>query len=79
MAGKGVPEAAHLESLAEQFKIAYALYLKRNWKLAKTKFTAILKEFPDDQPSIIYSERCDNFIINEPDASWSGISKLFEK
>ena len=79
MAETGTPEAEQLTPLAEQFKTAYALYLKRDWQLAKTQFEAILEDYPADKPSTIYIERCDNFIANEPDASWSGISKLFEK
>lgn len=79
MAEVNTLEAERLTPLAEQFKLAYALYLKRDWQLAKRQFEAILEDYPEDKPSIIYIERCDNFIVNEPDASWSGISKLFEK
>ena len=79
MAEKGTPEAERLAPLAERFQQAYQLYLKRDWQQAKSLCEALCKEFPDDQVSALYIERCANFIENEPDPSWSGISKLFEK
>jgi adenylate cyclase len=79
MAEKGTPDATRLAPLAERFEQAYKLYLKRDWQQAKSMCETLLEEFPDDQVSAIYIERCTNFIEHEPDPSWSGISKLFEK
>ncbi len=73
------PEAQKAEKLARKFQQAYELYLKRQWQEAKTIFAELLEEFPDDKVSQIYIERCEQFIVNEPDPYWSGISKIPEQ
>ncbi len=79
MAENDTPEAERLAPLAERFQQAYKLYLKREWEQAKAICEELHEKFPEDQVSVLYIERCNNFIEHEPDPAWSGISKLFEK
>ncbi len=79
LADKDSPDSAVMETLSRDFQSAYSSYLKREWSKAKEMFQAILKDFPEDNPAMIYVERCDKYIHNEPDESWSGISRVDTK
>lgn len=79
LADKKSPDSASMEVLAKKFQAAYSSYLKREWSKAREMFQAILKDFPEDHAAAIYVERCDKYLLNEPDESWSGISRIETK
>ncbi len=72
-------EAARYRPLADRFNDAYAVYLERKWAEAKTMFEGILQDFPEDRPCRIYIERCEKYLLQEPDADWSGVTRLSRK
>ena len=76
---KESPDSAAMETLARDFQAAYSSYLKREWSKAKAMFQAILKAFPEDHAATLYIERCDKYLLKEPDESWSGISRVDTK
>ena len=76
LAEKDSPEAAAMEAMAIGFQVAYSSYLKREWSKAKAMFQSILNDFPEDNPAMIYIERCEKYILSEPEESWSGISRV---
>jgi adenylate cyclase len=51
--------------------------LKHYWKMdftgALTRFEAALKVLPDDLPSLLFIDRCCQYIAKPPDSSWTGI------
>jgi adenylate cyclase len=64
---------------AEQFGAALALYRTREWEKARAGFRAVLESVPEDNPSKIYSERCEYFMHNPPAAEWDGVFNRAEK
>ena len=79
LADKESPDSAAMETLACDFQAAYSSYLKREWSKAKAMFQAVLKAFPEDHAATLYIERCDKYLLKEPDESWSGISRVDTK
>lgn len=59
----------------------YALNLYRNRKFSESLeiFKDIIEYKPNDKPSLLYIERCNEFIKNPPDQSWQGISEVLIK
>lgn len=76
---KDSTEAAAQQNLATSFQNAYNVYLKREWQQAKEMFSSILKDFPEDYPATMYIERCEKYLINEPEEAWSGITRVDSK
>ena len=72
--------ASDLKSeLISPFHQALALYRARNWDQAKKGFEAILSDFPEDQPSQIYLDSCNEFKKNPPPENWDGIFNRINK
>ena len=66
------------------FEEAYQLYLKKDWRLAITRFIDANQIFRsaklrDDLVCAIYIERCENFIVHPPQEEWSGIWEMSDK
>ncbi|MFA7229835.1 MAG: adenylate/guanylate cyclase domain-containing protein [Victivallaceae bacterium] len=76
---KDSPDATEQQTLATNFQNAYSVYLKREWLAAKEMFTSILKDFPEDYPATLYIERCEKYLLNEPEEAWSGITRVDSK
>ena len=65
------------------FEEARVLYTQQRWDESIAKFTeanALLKlTDPDDGPSIMYIERCQEFKLNPPAADWDGSWEMHSK
>jgi adenylate cyclase len=84
MAGKTVPINIHellgetgdtpsdLQSLADQYEMAFLLYQQSQFEEAATAFETLLSNTPDDRPSTIMLERCQQYIKTPPIQSWQG-------
>lgn len=57
----------------ERFHKGFQLYHTLQFQAAKTEFEEALKILPDDQPSQLYVERCEEFIIQPPPENWDGV------
>ncbi len=64
---------------AEQFGAALALYRAREWEKARAGFRELLGIVPEDNPSKIYTERCEYFMHKPPAAEWDGVFNRAEK
>jgi adenylate cyclase len=64
---------------AEQFGAALALYRAREWEKARAGFRELLDIVPEDNPSKIYTERCEYFMRKPPAAEWDGVFNRAEK
>jgi adenylate cyclase len=65
-----------LKERAEQFKIAYELYLERQWAEALDILTRLHDGNPDDQPVAIFIARCEDLLANDPGPGWVGHVRL---
>jgi len=54
-------------------------YNQHRWKDGIRLFTAALEYFPDDRPSQIYQQRCQQFSNKPPANNWDGIWTFTEK
>jgi adenylate cyclase len=59
--------------LANSFELALNLYMQKNFEKALEAFNQILQNYPEDNPSKIYIDRCQEFIKNPPKDDWNGV------
>jgi adenylate cyclase len=73
----GSPE--DLRVRLEQFIQARELYRQRQWQQAQNIFHQILDKWPGDGPSRMYWKRCQEYLFDEPPASWDGVFTMTHK
>ncbi|MCL2294698.1 MAG: response regulator [Spirochaetes bacterium] len=69
-------------SLHEQvalFHKALDIFESRNWQDAEKAFNHIAEVFPSDAPSILYRDRCRQYMQNPPHKNWDGVFNLMKK
>lgn len=69
------------EALArhERFAKGLALYRARRWSEAQAVFQSVLDTDPNDGPSRLYWGRCQEYLFEEPPASWDGVFTMTHK
>jgi adenylate cyclase len=65
--------------LAAVFHEALENFEKRLWKTASDGFKEALSVIPEDPPSKIYIERCEQFLMAPPEDGWDGVYNLTSK
>ena len=73
----GTPE--QVRARLELFQKARALYCQRQWQAAQDAFQKILDHWPDEGPSRAYWKRCQDYLFEEPPASWDGVFTMTHK
>ncbi len=68
-----------MRSQTEMFARARELYRHREWKAARDAFQEFLEKWPEDGPSRVYLQRCQEFIAAEPLANWDGVFIMTHK
>jgi class 3 adenylate cyclase len=68
-----------LQKKLDSFHKALALFEKRDWPVAAAAFRRILEISPNDSPSILYYNRCRNYLERAPDSGWDGVYNLKQK
>jgi class 3 adenylate cyclase len=68
-----------LQELAALFNRGMELFEARDWRQAAAAFSRVLRQSPDDGPSLLYMKRCRKFLQTPPEANWSGIFNIGEK
>jgi class 3 adenylate cyclase len=68
-----------LQRKLELFHNALELFEKRNWPAAAVIFKQILDSSPDDSPSVLYFNRCQNYLERSPDSNWDGVYNIKQK
>ncbi|MSR49087.1 MAG: adenylate/guanylate cyclase domain-containing protein [Gemmataceae bacterium] len=66
-------------AFCNDFKIAFAACLNKDWKTGVQLFAKIAEQHPNDRLTIIHLDRCKEFIINPPDPSWDGGQEMHQK
>ena len=62
-----------------QVAAARKLYQQRRWSEGLLAFQAILDQWPNDGPSIVYLKRCKEYLVDEPVANWDGVFTMTHK
>ncbi len=65
--------------IIRQFEDGIHLYREREFVESLQKFKGIINVYPQDNPSIVYIKRCEEFIKNPPDENWQAISEVLIK
>lgn len=63
----------------ELFARARGLYRSRQWKAAESAFQELLRKWPKDGPARVYVERCQEYLLSEPNANWDGVFVMTHK
>jgi adenylate cyclase len=68
-----------LRDRLDRFAAARALYNHRDWSGAQSAFQSILDQWPDDGPARAYWKRCQEYLFDEPPATWDGVFTMTHK
>lgn len=75
----GVPLANDKEAALVQYELGMAEYKEHEWARAREYFEAALDACPDDGPSAVYVQRCDEHIASPPPPDWDFVVRRTEK
>jgi len=75
----GIELPADKEAALQRYEKGMQAYKQRDWAGAKQHFEAALEACPDDGPSAVYVERCDDHIASPPPADWDFVVHRTEK
>ncbi len=65
--------------ISSEFEEGLHLYRQKEFNQALKRFENILRLYPNDEPSKLYTKRCEEYIKNPPDEKWQGISEVLIK
>ncbi|RJO63927.1 MAG: CHASE2 domain-containing protein [Myxococcales bacterium] len=74
--GEGAPKE---RLLCERFNAGLTLYRAQKWDEAKRAFHDVLLEFPDDEPSRAFVDRCEEYKETPPPPDWDGVYVMTTK
>lgn len=61
------------QAVLEQYNAALVLYKSRKFKDAMAGFKKALEIMPNDGPSKLYVERCEQYLEHPPGDDWDGV------
>jgi len=65
--------------LIELFGKGRSCYKRRDWRQAQGHFEKILQRWPDDGPSKVFYQRCEEYLLEEPASDWDGVYVMKHK
>ncbi|MBC86923.1 MAG: adenylate/guanylate cyclase domain-containing protein, partial [Bdellovibrionaceae bacterium] len=68
-----------IEEVVSHFNEGFALYHQRQFKEAVEEFNKNLQIDPEDGPTQLYIDRCQNYIENPPESDWDGVFTMTTK
>jgi adenylate cyclase len=68
-----------IEMQLDCFENARKLYEGRRWSEAQSAFQSIIDRWPEDGPARAYWKRCQEYLFDEPPASWDGVFTMTHK
>ena len=71
--------AEELRLRLELFARGRELYRNRQWQEAQQTFQQVFEKWPDDGPSRLYYDRCQDYLAQEPPATWDGVFTMTHK
>lgn len=75
----GVSITEQQKQVLDLYNAALALYKERRWQDAQAGFQKALDVDPEDGPSKLYLERCDEYLKNPPGEDWDGVFVMTTK
>jgi adenylate cyclase len=68
-----------LLDLLELWSKARGCYKRRDWRQAQGYFEKILGKWADDGPSMVFYQRCEEYLLEEPPSDWDGVHVMKHK
>ncbi|MCB0413668.1 MAG: CHASE2 domain-containing protein [Bdellovibrionales bacterium] len=62
-----------MQTVLSHFNEGFKLYHEKQWQKAIQEFEQALSENPEDGPSLLYVERCKDYISHPPEGDWDGV------
>jgi adenylate cyclase len=78
-AREALGNAAEIAERVAHFARGRALYRDRHWVDARAVFANIAERWPDDGPARVFRERCEGYLVEEPDPDWDGVFTMTHK
>jgi adenylate cyclase len=75
----GLRDQKDVQEKVELYGRARAFYKRRDWRQASAFFKQLLERWPTDGPAGILSQRCEEFLLEEPEPSWDGVYVMKHK
>ncbi len=75
----GVPLPEGKEEALRRYDLGMAEYKRHRWEAAKAHFQAALEVDPEDGPSRLYVQRCEDNIADPPPPDWDFVVRRKEK
>ena len=75
---EGPPDEA-TRQLIERYESAFAAYQRQQWDEAEARLDELLRETPEDGPSVTLKARIAKFRAHPPGAGWDGVYEAKEK
>jgi len=63
----------------EYYRQGYDYYRDRKFQKSADQFKKVLESLPDDGPSRLYIQRCENFLASHPPKDWDGVFVMTTK
>lgn len=73
------PAQSAVSEKVDRFAVGLNLYRERNWLEASEVFGGLQEDYPQDKPSAIYYQRCQDFLREPPPEDWDFIFERKEK
>jgi adenylate cyclase len=70
--GEGRPETK-IDTMKKFYEDGYSLYREKRFEQAITAFEKAHQAVGEDQPSLIYIDRCRQFLLEPPPPNWDGV------
>jgi adenylate cyclase len=67
------------KELVELFACGQKAYKQRDWRAAGQAFEQILDRWPNDGPARIFLRRCEEYLVEGPEADWDGVYVMKHK
>jgi len=74
-----ISERKGYADLLAKFNQALTTYRSQNWPEAAGQFSELLTKYPNDGPSQVLLNRCQEFIEESPEANWDGVYVMKSK
>ncbi len=75
LVGLAGEDPGEMGDLIGHFERGLVAYRDRDFELASQYFQAAAEINPTDGPSLLYMERCRNYIVDPPPAEWDGVER----
>jgi adenylate cyclase len=74
-----VEDSERVLPLVRRFHTALEAYRGRHWQTALGLFGELLRDFPQDRPTRLFVERCQDLIERPPEGQWDGVYVMKSK